>query len=313
MQNIGTKPSLIPNPANQNYPNPQPFYVDPNGGHQSVPLQQYNQQSVPVVLDNPPNKQKKRKATRKPDEPYVQPHGYTSIPISNMPQMVAHQTPLRMMHAMDQAQMPSYLPFPLSNFNPYGMPFPIFKYDVPNGQTENPYAPFPPSMQNTLPPNLGFMFAEPQRSSQNNTDSRPTYLPTPTATDILSGLSDGSGLKRSIGVRDEPSAFQDYKRQKLITSTDNTSVQYSTNNNDVKEESASSTVKDDEQIDDNNNENKKPSLAYDHFSCILCMETKKDTVLFPCYHLCICQKCSTFVTSCPICRTEFNQTLTVYT
>lgn len=49
------------------------------------------------------------------------------------------------------------------------------------------------------------------------------------------------------------------------------------------------------------------------FSCVICQDTKKDTVLMPCKHLCVCEKCSKNIDLCPLCRKEFDESMTVFT
>lgn len=49
------------------------------------------------------------------------------------------------------------------------------------------------------------------------------------------------------------------------------------------------------------------------FSCVICQETKKDTVLMPCRHLCVCEKCCKDIVLCPLCRQPFEKSMTVFT
>ena len=50
--------------------------------------------------------------------------------------------------------------------------------------------------------------------------------------------------------------------------------------------------------------------------CVVCMETTADTVLVPCGHLCMCERCAFEVYErtgrCPFCREEIEQTMRVY-
>ena len=41
--------------------------------------------------------------------------------------------------------------------------------------------------------------------------------------------------------------------------------------------------------------------------CSVCMENKKNTLLLPCKHVCICHLCAEDVTECPLCKTTINQ------
>lgn len=49
------------------------------------------------------------------------------------------------------------------------------------------------------------------------------------------------------------------------------------------------------------------------FTCVICQDSKKDTVLLPCRHLCVCRLCSESIELCPLCRQKFEQCMTVYT
>ncbi len=42
----------------------------------------------------------------------------------------------------------------------------------------------------------------------------------------------------------------------------------------------------------------------DEENCIVCMERKKDTILYPCGHFYLCRVCSTNTNRCVICRAE---------
>ena len=48
----------------------------------------------------------------------------------------------------------------------------------------------------------------------------------------------------------------------------------------------------------------KPDNVKDPLSCDVCMDAKKDTVLEPCGHLCVCSICAKVLDKCPVCRTE---------
>ena len=49
-------------------------------------------------------------------------------------------------------------------------------------------------------------------------------------------------------------------------------------------------------------------------SCAICLDRERSIVFMPCNHLCTCRECgfNPTVTTCPICRTEFINRLTVY-
>lgn len=49
------------------------------------------------------------------------------------------------------------------------------------------------------------------------------------------------------------------------------------------------------------------------FTCVICQDIKKDTVLLPCRHLCVCEKCSDSIDLCPLCRKEVIESMTVFT
>ena len=40
--------------------------------------------------------------------------------------------------------------------------------------------------------------------------------------------------------------------------------------------------------------------------CVVCMQRHRNVVCIPCFHLCVCQLCSTKLASCPICRKSTN-------
>lgn len=267
---------------------------------------------------------------------------------SNVPQMQLHQTPYQMSQQTPpqitpQAPISPYLPIPmpLNTFNPYGIPFPNVRYGASAVETKNPYSQLlshqVQAMQNILPstfqmnqnnvpspavshayPGSSYPYTTPQSSRRYNPNPFSIYSQPRTAVNTLSALADTPGLKRRIGAIGELSSFHIYKRQKTLTSTgkdDNpSSSPYLTKSNDEEEDSASSTIKDDYQIDDKKLFDASHVVDIkDDFRCVTCQETKKDTVLLPCRHLCVCEKCSDNVSFCPMCRKEFFETLTVFT
>lgn len=83
-------------------------------------------------------------------------------------------------------------------------------------------------------------------------------------------------------------------------------------NNDTTKESAVNILIRHSQMD--NGKVVEPAAVIDEkydFSCVICQETRKDTVLMPCRHLCVCEKCSLTIELCPLCREVFNDTITV--
>ena len=57
----------------------------------------------------------------------------------------------------------------------------------------------------------------------------------------------------------------------------------------------------------------KVNKRADENLCSVCMEEKKNILLSPCNHLCVCKKCSTHINNmCPICRTPVTSILKVF-
>jgi len=57
----------------------------------------------------------------------------------------------------------------------------------------------------------------------------------------------------------------------------------------------------------------KLNIRADENLCSVCMLEKKNILLSPCNHLCVCEKCSTHINSlCPICRTPVKNILKVF-
>lgn len=71
-------------------------------------------------------------------------------------------------------------------------------------------------------------------------------------------------------------------------------------------------VQENDQTDEKTVSTSNDNEKYD-FSCVICHDTKKDTVLIPCRHLCVCEKCSRNIEFCPMCRNKFDELMTVYT
>ena len=47
-----------------------------------------------------------------------------------------------------------------------------------------------------------------------------------------------------------------------------------------------------------------PSELLKQFLCKVCMDSCIEIVYIPCYHMCVCSKCTTQISNCPICRDE---------
>jgi len=47
-------------------------------------------------------------------------------------------------------------------------------------------------------------------------------------------------------------------------------------------------------------------VEHTHADCVICLEAKKNTMILPCRHLCLCHNCALHVNigmnKCPICR-----------
>jgi len=43
--------------------------------------------------------------------------------------------------------------------------------------------------------------------------------------------------------------------------------------------------------------------------CVVCLTEKKDTILLPCRHLCVCRGCLIHIDKCPVCRASFEEYL----
>lgn len=49
--------------------------------------------------------------------------------------------------------------------------------------------------------------------------------------------------------------------------------------------------------------------------CVICMDATKTHIVYPCYHMCVCQECADFIqpdTPCPVCRTPCKETNKVF-
>mmetsp|Transcript_10523 Transcript_10523/g.13340 ORF Transcript_10523/g.13340 Transcript_10523/m.13340 type:complete len:86 (-) Transcript_10523:38-295(-) len=48
--------------------------------------------------------------------------------------------------------------------------------------------------------------------------------------------------------------------------------------------------------------------------CIVCEECEKNTLLLPCRHLCLCEKCAKLenMLHCPLCRCEIKEKIKVF-
>ncbi len=55
----------------------------------------------------------------------------------------------------------------------------------------------------------------------------------------------------------------------------------------------------------------------ENLQCCVCFDNKKEILILPCRHLCICEKCSegtgaASISKCPVCRCAISQKLKVY-
>jgi hypothetical protein len=46
--------------------------------------------------------------------------------------------------------------------------------------------------------------------------------------------------------------------------------------------------------------------------CVICMEHRRNIILMPCNHICICSYCGINIPECPVCRTPVNSQMNVY-
>ena len=59
--------------------------------------------------------------------------------------------------------------------------------------------------------------------------------------------------------------------------------------------------------------NRRPDSAIGGESeCVVCMEMPRQFAVFPCGHLCLCERCKDNHTNCPVCRSTVDKTLRVY-
>lgn len=47
----------------------------------------------------------------------------------------------------------------------------------------------------------------------------------------------------------------------------------------------------------------------DETSCVVCQTNRKDTLLQPCRHLCLCSECAAQLRTCPVCRVNIENRL----
>lgn len=47
-------------------------------------------------------------------------------------------------------------------------------------------------------------------------------------------------------------------------------------------------------------------------TCVVCMDERRNTLLEPCRHLCVCEACAELVDVCPVCRDPFDTTMQVF-
>lgn len=249
----------------------------------------------------------------------------------NMPQM-----PPQMPMPMNQSQMNQLSQFGLSQLSqlsqlgalapyyPYlPMPFPPLPTTTSFPFNQFPHqqrdAPKPTSYRNQLSlmsdmSTRPTYLTEPAMQSRNRYDPNSCQIQPSPPLDLPPTAGPPQGVKRLHQDNGTASAFQAYKVPRLgstgCTDSSTSSSPFSTPSNSMKEEVAG--------VDSNPIEEKKsapttPAIVDEKFdfSCVICQENKRDTVLLPCRHLCVCEKCKN-VDLCPLCRQPLADTLTVF-
>ena len=51
----------------------------------------------------------------------------------------------------------------------------------------------------------------------------------------------------------------------------------------------------------------------DELDCVVCLTEQKEVLLLPCRHFCVCHECFIHIDKCPVCRSAFDQYVTVET
>lgn len=260
----------------------------------------------------------------------------------NMPQMQRHQPLHQMPHQMpqqipsqmtSQASMSLHIPRPIP-FNPYGIQFPFLNYGAPTSESQHPFSYYPPNrvqvqamqptpafqMNQNMPSPVishtpssssAFKVPEPSRRYSPPCPAVPN-IPTIITSLPLLNRTDTPGLKRRLLMATDTPTYESLKKPRKLTSASNDATTSKSPHLTKSNRSASKKVKDNNQI--NGKKVLDPMNGDDDdFTCAICQETRKDTVLIPCRHLCLCEKCADTVVSCPLCREEFKETLTVFT
>lgn len=252
--------------------------------------------------------------------------------ISQMPQL--HQ------QLMQRTPIPTHFPF-----NPYTQWLPPLtlsptttsqSYSQYNQQQETPRT--IPAVQSTTSttfyrdPSLPTVMSNPYSQSQfGATESKPqsprfdlNYSPT-----YSSSLPDLEALRSCQWEGGTMSAFEIYKRSptgefsdvKLEQSHDQSKPTSTTSNSPYLTHAANeddNSTNGESTVNDRGDDKKSmyPSSVVDEkydFTCVICQETKKDTVLIPCRHLCVCENCCKDIELCPLCREPVEKIMTVFT
>jgi hypothetical protein len=49
-----------------------------------------------------------------------------------------------------------------------------------------------------------------------------------------------------------------------------------------------------------------------NYNCLICFVNKRDIIIYPCNHICSCEKCSSLLHKCPICRIKITAKIKVF-
>ncbi|KAJ1425161.1 hypothetical protein B484DRAFT_315253, partial [Ochromonadaceae sp. CCMP2298] len=41
--------------------------------------------------------------------------------------------------------------------------------------------------------------------------------------------------------------------------------------------------------------------------CVVCLTERREVLLLPCRHLCVCDSCLVYIDKCPVCRSTFEE------
>ncbi len=232
---------------------------------------------------------------------------------------------------LNNPPMPGLVPqIPFNPYNPY-LPLPFASYGSTSTTTSYPYtqfaqhreAPRTSAMQNMM------QMSFPSLPTTDLYHQQPLFGLSELESRLTSTLSqmtsqsrawmDSQAMKRRHHDSGAMSAFDNCKKPRrgsvstLSNYTDGSSSNspYLTQHNDLYADSLASSG---HQIQEK--KSLYPTNVIDEkfdFSCVICQETKKDTVLLPCRHLCVCEKCCMGILVCPLCRKKFSEIMTVFT